>query len=64
MPSLLNNVFLIPLEHDWKLYIKYTWKLHRNVVAARGGGQWVAVNDLTFENAIYHKITFIIFDSI
>lgn len=68
MPSLLNNVFLIPLEHDWKLYIKYTSKLHRNVVAwaGEGGGSvsYIAVNDLTFENAIYHKITFIIFDSI
>lgn len=32
----------------------------------RGGGSvsFIAVNDLTFENAIYHKITFIIFDSI
>lgn len=31
-----------------------------------GGGSvsYIAVNDLTFENAIYHKITFIIFDSI
>lgn len=35
--------------------------------ASGGGGvsvSYIAVNDLTFENAIYHKITFIIFDSI